>query len=73
MQGEVAAGGATPRSAGEDVPQYSGSKPYLHHEFGRAITPGLAEIVAEALSRGLLITGGTYRLCGSHLRREGAR
>lgn len=73
MQGEVAAGGATPRAAGEEGREYSGPKSYLHHEFDREIAPGLAEIVAEALARGLLIGGGRFALRHGRLWREAGR
>ena len=73
MQGEVAAGGATPRAAGEDDRIHSGSDPKLHHEFGREAGSVLSEIIAEALASGVLLVGGRFRLCGTHLRRGAGR
>ena len=39
----------------------------------RHVRNGWSDIVAEAVSRGLLIAGGTYRLHGGCLRREAGR
>lgn len=69
--GDFAGRGATPRPAGKDDRFHSASGPEAHAQFHRQ--HHWPEIVAEAVSRGLLVGGGTYRLCGGCLRREAAR
>lgn len=73
MQGEDAAGGATPQAAGEDARVDSAAGPELHHEFDREIAPVLAELIAAALESGALLVGGRFELRGGVLVREVGR
>ena len=56
------------RPAGEEGPINSTGLPPMQPS-----RRALADVVAEALAQGLLISGGTYRLAGGLLRPEGGR